>query len=74
METLGGGDIVAVCAGGIAPICAGGIAVLCVEGVELCLKTSTRMPPGPNSSADAPDGGGPTVTPPRAVTGPAEAD
>ena len=73
METLGRGDVAAICAGDIVAVCAGGIAVVCVEGVELCLKTSTSMPPGPDSSADGPEGGGPTVTPPRAVTGPAAA-
>jgi hypothetical protein len=73
VETLGVGDIAAVCAGDIVAVCAGGIAVVCVEGVELCLKTSTSMPPGPDSSADGPEGGGPTFTPPRAVAGPAAA-
>ena len=41
------------------------------DGVELDLKMLARRPLGPVSSVAGPEGGGPTVTPPRAEEGPA---
>ena len=54
----------------VATLDAGDIAAVCVAGVELCLKTSTSMPLGPESSAAGPDAAVPMLTPPRAEAGP----